>query len=484
MPVEPPRPPNPEPVDLSTSRAIHLVGVGGAGISAIAVILAQMGHRVSGSDVTTTPAWPVLEAAGVATSVVGDATGLFAAAGGHQAEIVAHSTAFIPTAADRTEAATAGRTLLDRAGILAAICAHRRTVAVSGTHGKTSTTTLLATLLHGVGADPSFLIGAVPVGLGVAARWTDDGPFVVEADESDGTFLHLGADVAVVTNIDADHLDHWGDLDAIEAAFDRFVAAAPSAVVGIDDPRGALVTDPRALAVAERHGALTVGEGPEARLRIGDVRVERIQTTFDLTLDGTDLGTFTVASPGRHYARNAAAAVGVAIGMGVEPGAARAALASYAGVARRFQVIGEADGVTVVHDYAHNPGKLRALFASGADAGWERVVAIFQPQRYTRTHDLADEFGAALAGADVVAITDVYSAGEQPIEGVTGRLLVNAVFDHRPHASVAWVPTLDDAEGWARHTLRPGDLCLLVGAGDVARIGPGLLTALRDRTRP
>ncbi len=468
-------------IDLSRPRSVHLVGVGGAGISAIGVVLATMGHTVTGSDVNRTGAWPALEEAGVAVEVV-DAGDLFGGAA-HHAEVVAYSTAFAPTAADRAAAAAGGRTVVDRAGILAAVCASRPTVAVSGTHGKTSTTAMLATLLDGAGTDPSFLVGAVPLGLGRAARWTPEGAFVVEADESDGTFLRLGAEVAAVTNIDADHLDYWGDLDAIEAGFDRFVAGAPTAVVGIDDPSGQGVTDGRALRVAERHGALTVGEGPEARLRIHDVLVERLRTEFAVTLDGSDLGTFSIATPGRHHARNAAVALALALGLGVDADRARPALAAYRGVQRRFEVVGEAAGVTVVDDYAHNPGKVRALLASAQEAGWGRVVAIFQPHRFTRTRDLAAELGAALAVADVVAVTDVYGAGETALPGVSGRLLVDAVFDHRPWAAVAWMPTLADALDWARVSLRPGDLCLTVGAGDVSGLAPRLVAALEDQGR-
>ena len=450
-------------VDLSRPRRIHLVGVGGAGISAIGIILAAMGHQVSGADVTETSAWVPLADAGVTLEVVA-AVDLFASAQAHDAEIVAHSTAFPPTAADRA----AGPQVVDRAGILAAICASRPTVAVSGTHGKTSTTAMLATLLDGADADPSFLIGAVPDGLGVAARWGGaSGTFVVEADESDGSFLELPARVAVVTNIDEDHLDHWGSIDAIEAGFDRFVAAAADRVVCIDDPR--------ARRVADAHGAVTVGESSDARYRIHDVRVERLTTSFGLTIDGTEVGPVSIGTPGRHHARNAAVAIAVAVVLGIEPDDAVRAVGDYRGVARRFAVVGEVDGITIVDDYAHNPGKVHALLAAAKEAGWNRVVVIFQPHRYSRTRDQGIDFGAALAQADVIAITDVYGAGEAPIAGVSGRTVLDAVLDLRPHAEVAWVPSLDDAEAWAKTVLRPGDLCLTVGAGDVAGLGPRLL---------
>ena len=327
------------------------------------------------------------------------------------------------------------------------------------------------------GADPSYLVGATPLGLGRAATWSSggSGAFVVEADESDGTFLRLGGDIAIVTNIDEDHLDYWHDIDAIEAAFLRFLQEARVRVVCIDDPRGEQVTDPRALRVARAVEAITVGEGPEADLRVHSVHVDRLDTTFGLTCRGEEIGPVTVGTPGRHHARNAAVAVAVAMELGIPAARAVEAIAAYVGVARRFEVVGSALGATFVDDYAHNPGKIRALLASAQEAGWPRVVAVFQPHRYTRTRDLVADFGAALALADVVAITEIYAAGEDPLPGITGRSLVEAVLDVRPWAEVAWVPSLDDAAAWLQASVRPGDLCLTVGAGDVSSLGRRLV---------
>lgn len=467
-------------VDLSVPRAIHLVGVGGAGISAIGIILATMGHRVTGSDVTRTAVWPKLEAAGVRAEVVEPAR-LFSAADAHRADIVAHSTAFPPSATDLDAAAEAGRVVLDRAGILAAVCAARPTVAVSGTHGKTSTTAMLATLLEGVSADPSFLIGATPVSLGEAARWGGEGgTFVVEADESDGSFIELGAATAVVTNIDEDHLDYWGSIEAIEAGFDRFLAEATTRIVCIDDPRIEGQADERALRLARAHHAVTVGEAAEARYRLHHIRIRHLTTSFGLTVDGVEVGPVSIGTPGRHHARNAAVALAAAVHLGVEVLRGVGALGAYQGVSRRFEVVGEARGVTVVDDYAHNPGKVRALLASAQEAGWGRVVVVFQPHRYTRTRDQGADLGAALALADLVAVTDVYAAGEPALPGVSGRSLVDAILDVRPWAEVAWTPSLDDARHWARSVLRPGDLCLTVGAGDVITLGPLLVADLGE----
>lgn len=470
-------------VALDEPRSIHLVGVGGAGISGIAVILATMGHRVSGVDVTETPAWPALARAGVSASVVA-VSDLFASAADADAELVAHSTAFPPTPEDRAAAEAAGRRILDRAAILGAICATRSTVAIAGTHGKTSTTAMLATLLDGVGVDPSFLIGAVPDGLGVAARWGGaDGVFVVEADESDGSFLELGAATAVVTNIEEDHLDYWGDLDAIEAGFARFVDEADRSVVCVDRPDSSGEADERATRVAARHGSVTVGEAPEARHRVHDVRIERLETSFGLTLDAREVGPVRIGTTGRHHARNAAVAVVTAVELGVDPDAAVTAIGAYRGVARRFSVTGEASGVTVVDDYAHNPGKVHALIDSAVEAGWGRVLVVFQPHRYSRTASQGRAIGAALAAADVVAVTDVYAAGEAPIGGVSGRLVVDGLLDVRPWADVAWMPTIEDAAAWVVGRARPDDLVLTVGAGDVHRVGPLVLAALGKRSR-
>ncbi|MCB0977086.1 MAG: UDP-N-acetylmuramate--L-alanine ligase [Acidimicrobiales bacterium] len=468
-------------VDLSSPLAIHLVGIGGAGISAIGVILSTMGHRVTGVDVNETKAWPSLTSAGIDPRVV-EAGDLFASAIDAGAELVAHSTAFPPTDADRELAVSKGVRIVDRAGILAAICSQRRTVAVSGTHGKTSTTAMLATLLAGVGADPSFLIGAVPPSLGAAARWGGpDGVFVVEADESDGSFLELGASTAVVTNIDEDHLGFWGDIEAIETAFDRFVAEATTSVVCVDDPGGSGLAEQRANRVAAGNDSVTVGEASEARYRVRDVVVDRLATTFELDVDGSSIGTVRIGTPGRHHARNAATAIAAAATTGVDPRAAADALAAYTGVARRFEVRGSAAGVTVVDDYAHNPGKVRALVSSAVEAGWGRVLVVFQPQRWTRTRDQWRDFGAALTGADLVAVTEVYGAGEPPVEGITGRLILAALLEKRPWASTAWTPTLDDAERWVLANVRPDDLVLTVGAGDVHVLAGRLVDALTAR---
>ena len=464
--------------DLARPRRIHLVGAGGAGMSAIGLVLVAMGHRVTGTDVVETAVVPGLRAAGIEVAIV-PAGSLFAAAADQRPDLIAHSTAFPPSPDDVQAAAVLGAEIVARAGILAGICAARRTIAVSGTHGKTSTTAMVATMLAGAGADPSYLVGAPLAGGGPAARWVPGEWFVVEADESDGTFLALGAETAVVTNIDEDHLDHWGTIDEIERGFDRFLAEATIRVVCIDDPgRDDGQAEPRALRLARVHGALTVGEAPEADVRISELSVQRLGTSFRLCHGATDLGVVELATPGRHNARNAATAVATGMALGFDAARCRDAIGAYRGTARRFEVVGEAGGVTVVDDYAHNPGKVGALLRSAREAGWGRVVVVFQPHRYTRTRDQARSFGRALGAADVLVITDVYGAGEAAIDGVSGKLLVDAVLDEHPGTRVAWLPRLEDALAYLAGALRPDDLCLTVGAGDVGTLGPRLLVLL------
>jgi UDP-N-acetylmuramate--alanine ligase len=453
--------PAPE-LDLATPMRVHVIGVGGAAMSAIASILAAMGHRVSGSDLRDSGALDRLRGEGVAAHVghAADQVG--------DADLVAVSTAIADTNPELAAARERGIRVATRAEVLAAICATRRTAAVSGTHGKTTTTSMLALAASAGGLRPSFLVGGDLHGLGSGVVWEESAWFVVEADESDRTFVELPAELVVVTNVEADHLDRYGDLASIVEAFDRFVSQAPGHRIVCAD-------EPNALALARRHGALTYGTHPDADWRIVDVHPERVGVRFRLEVGGADRGEVHLPVPGLHNARNATAALAAAEAMGADLDAARSALARYAGVARRFEFRGEAGGVTVVDDYAHNPGKVEALLAAARSGGWPRVVIVFQPQRYTRTATLWREFGPAFADADVVVLTEVYAANERPIAGVSGRLLVESTLEAHPWKRVAWLPRKDDVLRWAATELRPGDLVVTAGAGDVTTWAEDLL---------
>jgi UDP-N-acetylmuramate--alanine ligase len=451
--------------DLTTPRRIHLVGVGGSGMSAIAGVLAAMGHSVSGSDLKDTPNLERLRAQGVAVWVGHDA------GHGADAELLAVSTAIPRSNPEVAAAHDRGVPVLRRAEILAAIAATRRCLAVAGTHGKTTTSSMLALVLVAGGLRPSFIVGGEVNEIGTGAALDDGEWFVIEADESDGTFLELGADAVVVTNVEPDHLEHYGGFDALVDGFDRFLAAATGPrVVGIDDPVAA--------SLAARHGATTYGTAPSAALRMVDVRAARNETRFAVERASTRLGHVRLPVPGVHNARNATAAIAMALELGVPFDTAAAALGRFAGVARRFEFRGEAGGITFVDDYAHLPTEVAAAIDAAAHGGWQRIVCVFQPHRFSRTGALWADFGDAFEGAERLVVTDIYPAGEKPRPGVTGKLIVNAVLDAHPWRHVAYLPRRRDLVPYLRSVLRPGDLCLTLGAGDLTTLPDELLEVL------
>ena len=456
-------------LDLATPRRVHVVGVGGAGLSAIATVLAGMGHRVTGSDLKDSPGLTRLRAAGVAVTVGHRAENL------GDAEAVAVSTAIPPTNPEVVAAGERGVPVLRRAEVLAAIAATRRTVAVAGTHGKTTTSSMLALVLSEAGMRPSFVVGGELNEIGSGAVWDDGEWFVVEADESDGTFLELGAEAALVTNVEPDHLEHYGSWAALRDAFRRFVAAAPG-------PRVVCADDAEAAAVADAvGGCVTYGTAAGADWRMVDVRAERAGVSFDLVHGDEVVGRVALPVPGVHNARNAAGALVTAVALGAPVDAGLRALARYAGVARRFQFRGEAAGVTFVDDYAHLPTEVRAALAAARAGGWRRVVCVFQPHRYSRTAALWQDFADAFDDADVLVLTDVYAAGEAPRPGVTGALLVNAVLDAHPWRRLAYFPRRSELVPFLARELRPGDLCLTLGAGDLTSVPDEVRAALAAR---
>jgi UDP-N-acetylmuramate--alanine ligase len=346
---------------------------------------------------------------------------------------------------------------------------------VAGTHGKTTTSALLATLLTEAGREPGYIVGAAIAGLGRNAAWGGSGPLVAEADESDGSFLALGARSAIVTNVEPDHLEHWGGEPELRAAFERFVASLDGpAVLCLDDPGAAAL-------VAHAREAVTYGSSPAADFQVDDVATEGTGVRFRVR-HGDEAVLVTVpAAPGVHNARNAAAAIALAHTLGVPLTDAARALAGFRGVARRFEVRGEAAGVVLVDSYDHLPTEVAAALAAARAGHWRRVVCCFQPHRYSRTESLGRSFADCFDDADVLAVTGIYPAGEAPRPGVTGKILVDAVLDAHPWKHVAWLPSLDDAVAYLGSVLRPGDLCLTLGAGDLTTIPPRVLALLEGR---
>ena len=449
-------------LDLSTPRRVHLVGVTGTGMSAYAWVLAAAGHRVTGSDAAPDPAVAErLRAAGVHVHAGHDAANLPA-----EVDVVAASTAVPPTNPELAEARRRGVPVLRRADLLAALCARRRALAVSGTHGKSTTTALLVHALRGAGRRPSFVVGADVPSLGHGAHWgEEDDLLVAEADESDGTFLALPRALAVVTSVEADHLaTYGGTLEGLRSAFRRFVEETPGPVVlGTDDPGAADLQ-------RARPDAVTYGTTEGASFRVADVTVDRMRTRFTLRYAG-GASAVELPAPGLHNARNAAAAVAAAAALGADPDRAAAGLACYGGVHRRFEHRGERDGVTFVDDYAHLPGEVLAVLDAARRGGWGRVVAVFQPHRFSRTQEVHDQFAGAFDGADVLVVTGIYPAGEAPRPGVTGRLVAAAA----GHPYTTYVEDRADVAAVVRPLLRPGDLCLSLGAGDITALSSELL---------
>ena len=453
-----------EPLDLSRPMAVHVVGVGGAGMSAIAEVLATMGHRVSGSDARESAVLDRLRGVGIEVSAGHDAAHV-----GPAVEAVAVSTA-VPLENPEVQAARQrGIPILRRADVLSAVTRLRRTIAVAGTHGKTTTSALLSTALTSAGLDPSFVVGGEIAGLGTGARWGEGEWLIVEADESDGTFLDLDADVAVVTSLEPDHLEHYGDFDRLVDAFALFLSQAGGGRLVCAD-------DPLAAKVGAAAGAVSYGFDPGAAFRMVDFEADRTATSFTLLRDGDELGAVHVPLPGRHNARNAAAAVGAAMLAGAPFDRAAAGVGGFAGVGRRSQLRGERDGVTFVDDYAHLPGEVMPTLAAARDGGWERVVCVFQPHRYRRTEALWADFAHAFTGAEVLVVTEIYSAGERPRPGISGRLIADAVRGAHPSARVEWLPERADVVSFLRAELRAGDLCLTLGAGDLTTLPDDLLT--------
>jgi UDP-N-acetylmuramate--alanine ligase len=431
-------------------------------MSAIALVLRDMGHQVSGSDLKDSPVAERLRSRGI-TVAVGHAPGNVA-----DIDAVTYSPAVQPGNPELAEARRRDIRVVPRSEMLAAICATRRCLAVSGTHGKTTTASMLSLILVEAGLRPSFVIGADVNEIGTNAVWDTGEWLVVEADESYGTFQAITPDLAVLTNVEPDHLDFYGTFDVLRGAFADFVAGARlGSVVCADDPEAA--------AIGREHGATSVGSDPGSTYVMEHLDLQRTSVSFSLRGPEGELGTITMGVPGLHNARNGATAVVAALQAGAPFTAAQAALARFAGVTRRFEFRGDANGVTFVDDYAHLPAEVRAALATARTGGWDRVVAVFQPHRFTRTAALASEFGSAFADADVLVVTDIYSAGERPVPGVSGRLVADAVRDQDPRLPVTYVAGWEELRQTVAATLRPGDLCLTLGAGDLTQLPDQLL---------
>ncbi|MDQ1705023.1 MAG: UDP-N-acetylmuramate--alanine ligase [Frankiaceae bacterium] len=465
-----PEPEMPVPVADDIGR-VHFVGIGGAGMSGIARIMLARGIAVSGCDTRDSRALAALRARGADVEVGHDAW--------HAADIdtLVVSSAIRPDNPDVVEAVRLGRRVLPRAAALASVMAGLRGVAVAGTHGKTTTTSMLTVAMQACGRDPSYAIGGDLNEPGSNAHNGTGEFFVAEADESDRSFLLLSPEAAVVTNVEADHLDNYGDAEAVHDAFRQFIGRLrPDGclALGADDAGSLALAGP---AAARGLRVTTFGMSPAADVRVQGLAVEAGGSRFEIIAGGRRLGEVALQVPGSYNAVNAAGALAVGLQLGLPFTDMVRGLADFTGARRRFELRGIARGVRVYDDYAHHPTELRALLTAARDvAGGGRIVTVFQPHLYSRTRLFADQFAAALALSDVAVVMEVYAAREDPVPGVTGALIADAV--PLGAGRVIFEPSWSAVPAAVAALVRPGDVVLTVGAGDVTMLGPEILTAV------
>ena len=455
---------------LERLRRVHFIGIGGAGMSAVAKVMLERGCDVSGCDLKRSPLATTLEAMGAHISIGHDPSHLDESSGSLDAVIV--SSAIPPTNPELRRARDSGLEVITRGEALAGLLEDRHSIVVAGTHGKTTTTSMIVSALRSVGRDPTYLVGGGLNDVGTNAKFGADELAVAESDESDGSFLLLTPYVAVVTNVEDDHLDFWSSLDEIRAGFTRFLQGVQQS--------GAIVIpagDDSLEDAARSVGATVIRFGDEGDVTAADVQLDIDGARFTMVAGETRVPV-RLRVPGEHNVRNALAAAGACAAIGMTPEAIARGLGAFVGVERRFQLRGQARGVTVIDDYAHHPSEVRATLATARPGPWKRVVAVFQPHRYSRTAALGAELGSSFADADRVVVTDVYAAGEQPVPGVTGKIVVDAVCDRLPGRPVAYIPHRAELLQYLEGATRPGDALLTLGAGDISSVGEELLERL------
>ena len=460
----------PEHAMFAPSQRVHFIGIGGIGMSGIAEILLTMGYAVSGSDLRGSATTERLAGLG-ATIYVGHAAGNAAAS-----DVVVTSSAVAKDNPEVVEARARKIPVIQRAEMLAELMRLKYGIAIAGMHGKTTTTTMVAAVLAGGDLDPTVVVGGRVDALGSNARLGRSQYLVAEADESDRSFLKLSPILAVVTNLDREHMDSYADMADVENCFVEFMDKVPfyGAVT-------ACVDDARLKAILPRvtRRVYTYGESAEADFRLRMLPgAEGCHARFEVNARGLVLGPFELHVPGRHNVLNAAAAVAIGVQLGLTPEKIAAGLATFRGVNRRFQVRGAERGVTVIDDYGHHPTEIRATLQAARECGYGRVLVLFQPHGYTRTRDLMEDFAGAFGDADAVQVLDIYAASEQPIEGINGEVLAAAIRE-KNGGRVMYAASMGEAVERLAAEARPGEMILTLGAGSVSQAGPLLLEALR-----
>jgi len=450
------------------SEPVHFVGIGGAGMSAIAKVLIERGVPVSGSDLKQSRTATMLEVMGAEVHI------------GHSEShvdgkgVVVVSSAIPATNPELLAARRNDARVLTRGEALAEVLADRKSIVVAGTHGKTSTTSMIVTVLRSAGIDPTYLVGGGLNDVGTNARFGRGDLAVAESDESDGSFLLLKPFVAVVTNVEVDHVDYWHSFDELKAGFAEFLSrVVPDGAICV--PAG----DADLIDMAGATGRSLVTFGGGGGVEAVDVEMGTSGSRFALTYEGRN-EEVSLRVPGDHNVANALAAAAACLQAGLDIEQVASGLSAYQGVERRYELRGTAAGVTVIDDYAHHPSEVRATLAAARPGPWRRVVAVFQPHRYSRTAAMAGDFGPAFADADRIVVTDVYGAGESPVPGVTGKLVADAICSAVPGRPVAYLPHRADLVAYLASATHSGDAVLTMGAGDVTSVGEELLARLGE----
>jgi len=448
-------------VTFRNFQRIHLVGIGGSGMSGIAEILLSSGYAVSGSDIKTTAVTERLRNLGAKIQQGHQAENV------HGAHVVVVSSAVRPDNIELTEAHRLKIPVIPRAEMLAELMRLKCGIAVAGAHGKTTTTSMVASVLSAADLDPTFVVGGRVNHAGANARVGQSEYMVVEADESDRSFLLLAPVIAVITTIDREHLDQYRSLKEIQETFLQFANRVPfygTVILCLDEP------NVQAILSGIKRPVITYGTSSQADLVIGNVTLRGLSSEFRLTYHGDDLGIFRLPSPpGIHNVRNAAAAAAVGLSLNVPADLIRAGLAKFSGVGRRFELKGTFAGVTLIDDYGHHPAEIRATLEAARGCDYKRLLVLFQPHRYSRTQHLWDDFCRSFNQADILVMTEIYAAGEPPIEGITGERLAEAI-SAAGHKNVVFTSTMQAAVEYMLREARPGDAVLTIGAGSVGRV--------------
>jgi len=448
-------------VTFRNFQRIHLVGIGGSGMSGIAEVLLSSNYAVSGSDLKATPVTERLRKLG-ATIFEGHL-----AENVRGAHVVVISSAVRANNVEVVEAHKLKIPVIPRAEMLAELMRLKYGIAVAGAHGKTTTTSMVASVLGEAGLDPTFVVGGRVNHAGSNARVGQSEYMVVEADESDRSFLLLAPVLAVITTIDREHLDHYHSLEEIQEVFLQFANRVPfygTVILCIDEP------NVQAILPQVKRPVITYGTSSQADLVISDVRLIGLASEFRLKYHDDDLGIFRLPSPpGIHNVRNAAAAAAVGLSLNVPADLIRAGLAKFSGVGRRFEIKGEFGGVTLIDDYGHHPAEIRATLEAARGCGYKRLLVLFQPHRYSRTQFLWEDFRSSFNQADILVMTEIYAAGEAPIEGVNGEILSEAI-STAGHKNVVFTSTMQAGMEFLYREARPGDAILTIGAGSVGRV--------------